>query len=119
MFDAQQRFKKRILNDKKNIKSRKTKNDDDIDVPISSEMKEWLQDTLYRTDSDGYPVDLVSSVLTAPLDGELVYCPTSAVVNSKYTSSILPRAENEIISQKLLTERFESFDELFVNFSVI
>jgi hypothetical protein len=112
MFDAQQRFKKRILNDKKIIKSRKTKNDDDIDVPISSEMKEWLQDTLYRTDSDGYPVDLVSSVLTAPLDGELVYCPTSAVVNSKYTSSILPRAENEIISQKLLTERFESFDEL-------
>ncbi len=114
MFDTQLRFKKRILNEKKHSKYKKnaSDNDDEGDVPMSSEMKEWLQDTLYRTDSDGYPVDSVSSVLTAPLDGELVYCPTSAVVNSKFTSSVLPREENEIISQKLLTERFESFEEM-------
>ena len=115
MFDAQLRFKRRILKEKKYVKSRNNVSDNDEgegDVPMSSEMKEWLQDTLYRTDSDGYPVESVSSVLTAPLDGELVYCPTSAIVNSKFTSSIIPRGENEIISQKLLTERFESFEEM-------
>ena len=61
-----------------------------IDLPLSSEMSQWLHETLFATDADGFPEDEVSSVVTAPLDGELVFVPASAIITSKHSSTRIP-----------------------------
>jgi hypothetical protein len=62
----------------------------DVDVPLSSEMVEWLEDSCHRTDDAGFLSEEISSMITRPMDSFSMYCPTGAIVTSKYSTARIP-----------------------------
>jgi hypothetical protein len=62
----------------------------EVDLPISSEMIDWLEDSCHRTDDDGFLTEEISSMLTRPMDSFSMYCPTGAIVTSKFSTARIP-----------------------------
>ena len=87
-MNAQLRFAERLLKVKKSlgVTSKQLPMKREINLPLSTEMVDWLQGTFEDTSEDGDFTDPVTSVLAKPLDSMSVYCPLGAIASSKNTS---------------------------------
>lgn len=65
----------------------------DESIQLSSEMKLFLNETLYNSNNLS-----LTSTLSQPLDSHQAFCPISAIINSNQSSSVLPShlAENSL-----------------------
>lgn len=86
MFDAQLRFAKSLAK-KKVITSKQLPMKHAVDLPLSSEMVDWLSTALTGTGADGMLNDEVGSVLIQPLDSMSVYCPVGAMMVSQHAAA--------------------------------
>ena len=82
MFDAQLRFAKSLAK-KRVVTSKQLPMKHAVDLPLSSEMVDWLSSALSGTGTDGMLNDEVGSVLIQPLDSMSVYCPVGAMMVSQ------------------------------------
>jgi hypothetical protein len=76
------------------LNSKKVSREKHDELPLSSEMVSWLDNTFSATDDDGYLPEMVGSALTQPLDSFATFCPTGNLLNSKFTSTKLPSKDN-------------------------
>lgn len=90
-FNAQLRFAK-LLTKKKDVTAKQLPMKRVIDVPLSSEMVDWLNTTMESSGNElGLPElkEDVRSVLIQPLDSMSVYCPVGAMMHSQLAAARL------------------------------
>ena len=56
------------------------------DLPLSSEMTDWLKYTMTDTDEIGQLPDKLASISLQPLDSLSVYCPNAAIIKSQFSA---------------------------------
>jgi len=71
-----------------------------VDLPLSTEMIDWMDSTINDRDEAGFGSEAVTSILAQPLDSESLYCPVSSIINSKLSA---PRVPSPVRKDKLLT----------------
>lgn len=93
MESQQLRFAKKIkqeqLEQRQQSSSKKGRKSFHADLPISSEMKEWLKYTMCETDDEGYLSKKVISSVLQPLDSMSAYCPNAAVMADPFAATRL------------------------------
>ena len=67
------------------------------DLPLSTEMTNWLKSTFDDVDDHGYLNENISSVLSQPLDAMSVFCPTGSIVSSKFSALRIPKEDDQYI----------------------
>lgn len=77
------------------------------ELPLSAEMINLLDRKLTDVDDDGCLPDDVSSVLALPMSGISTFCPTAAILESKYTSTRMPQ-RHEIEEDALMRRGFSA-----------
>lgn len=88
-FDSQLRYANKLEKWKK-LTTMSSAMERNIDLPLSSEMITWMNDSIELIDENGYLDNTVSSVLSKPLDSMSLFCPIASLITSKYTSSKPP-----------------------------
>jgi hypothetical protein len=108
-----EREKKNEKNAKKNNKNKNTINEsiDSNDIIISEEMSDWLQFSLNEVTEDSLLTESVGSILTAPLDSESLYCPTSSIVKSQFSSTRGPSNYNDKDNELGIVETTNPFNQ--------
>ena len=81
-INAQMRFAKDLAK-KKLVTAKQLPMKAKIDLPLSTEMVDWLQTTMASTGDDGMLSEDIGSVLIQPLDSMSVYCPVGAIMVSQ------------------------------------
>lgn len=74
-----------------------------VDIPLSTEMIDWLDDAVNARDEDGFGSEAVTSILTQPLDSESVYCPVSSIISSKLSAPRVPSPVSKTNNSILLS----------------
>ena len=74
-----------------------------IDLPMSTEMLSILENTINTLDDGTYLTDYVSSALIQPLDTMSIFCPTAALIESKYSAIRIPSPTRTTIASSSVT----------------
>ena len=77
-----------------------------IDLPLSTEMIQLLDTTINTLDEDGCLSENVGSHLSHPLSAMSVYCPTAAVMGSKYSAVRIPSPTKTLKNTQNSTSNF-------------
>ena len=65
-----------------------------VDISLSNEMIEWIQDTFEDVDEEGYMRENIGSMLTRPLDSMSMFCPVASIVANKSSAPRIPNQQN-------------------------
>ena len=113
-FDAQERFAKQ-LRKTKNVKAKQQPMKVDVShVPMSTEMVDWLKETLTE-DDEGNLQESVSSVIAPPLDAMNLYTPVGALSSSRYAAV---KPEESLNEKERRRRKGQKISDTFDDFSV-
>ena len=113
-FDSQEKFAKQLRKTKKVTAKQLPMEVDVSHVPMSTEMVDWLADTLAE-DDEGHLPEAVSSVMAPPMDSMNLYTPMGALSSSRYAAV---KPEESLNEKERRRRREQKINNGFDDFSV-
>ena len=113
-FDSQEKFAKHLRKTKKVTAKQQPMEVDVSHVPMSTEMVDWIADTLAE-DEDGNLPETVTSTMAPPMDSMNLYTPMGALSASQYAAV---KPEESINEKERRRRKEQRVNTTFDDFSV-